>query len=284
MPSLLFRTSWLVAVLGVLAAACSASETAPAAAPATTDPPAVLSMPDTTAQPSTTVVIEPVYFTTIAPGSALPTGADCARQVLGDDSNGRVEVRPENAEANAVVVDVAVSVDGADEEWNGKFASRISGDFVGTTDQILRWGACKWGFDEDVTRARAVTESSWRMSTAGDETNDATACERIGRTAPCAQSFGLLQVKASVHEGTYPATLDSTSFGVDYAMAWLRACYEGTFVWLAEHEGNDDYRAGDELGCVGVWFSGNWWDPSARDYIAEVEGHLAERTWDTYSV
>jgi len=51
------------------------------------------------------------------------------------------------------------------------FARRIDGNFTGTTDEIIRWGACKWGFDEDIVRAVAVNESYWRQSQLGDLVN-----------------------------------------------------------------------------------------------------------------
>ncbi|MEM7272812.1 MAG: hypothetical protein AAF547_07025 [Actinomycetota bacterium] len=234
----------------------------------------------TTAAPTTTTRRpEPTFrFETLAPGSALPDGQTCTQRVLVDASE---ENRPANAGPNGTTVDLTVDIDGADPVWNDAFAPRIDGDFTGTTEQILRWGACKWGFDEDLTRARAVTESSWLMSTAGDVTEDAGLCDSIGLTAPCSQSYGLLQVKGSVHEGTYPASTQSTAFGVDYAMAWLRACYEGSFVWL-EDSGIGGYQPGDEAGCVGAWFSGQWRDPSAETYLGEVMGHLETRTWEQY--
>ncbi len=215
------------------------------------------------------------YYATSGAGVELPDPARCAEEV---GATASTETHPDNAEANATTGGPAVDIDGAEEVWNRALAPRITGDFEGTTEQILRWGACKWGFDENITRARAVTESSWRMATAGDVTDDAEACASLDLEVPCAQSHGLLQVKGTVHEGTYPASTRSTAYGVDYAMAWLRACYEGSFTWL-DAEG---YEAGDEWGCVGAWFSGHWYDDGAERYIAEVRGHLSERTWESY--
>jgi autotransporter family porin len=37
----------------------------------------------------------------------------------------------------------------------------VTGHFTGTTDEILQWGAYKWGFDPDLVRANAVDESRW---------------------------------------------------------------------------------------------------------------------------
>lgn len=214
-------------------------------------------------------------FETLPPGSELPDGDVCADQVRADPSE---ENRPENTEANNTTVDATVRIDGADEVWNDALAPRVTGDFTGTTEQVLRWVSCKWGFDEDITRARAVTESSWLMSTEGDVSESPAECELIGLPAPCAQSYGLLQVKGTIHEGTYPHASRSSAFGADYAMAWLRACYEGSFTWLLE----DGYTAGEEWGCVGAWFSGEWWDQPANDYVGEVKYHVENETWLEY--
>ncbi len=226
----------------------------------------------------------PARFATLGPGAQLPTGDQCAAWVRADGASS--EHRPDNTSANASTpapsVTDGLAIDGADPTRNQRLASRIDGDFTGTTEQILQWGACKWGFDEDVTRARAVAESSWRMSTTGDRSDDAQLCDRIGLTAPCPQSYGLLQVKGTVHEGTYPASAQATAFGVDYAMAWLRACFEGGFGWIDGSGDGRGYTAGDEWGCVGAWFSGRWWDQSATEYVGKVRRHLEQRTWESY--
>jgi autotransporter family porin len=216
------------------------------------------------------------HFATLGPGAQLPDGEICRELVA---SAPTVETHPGNREANATVEAPPVAIDGADDDpLAAGFAARIDGDFTGTTEQILRWGACKWGFDEDITRARAVTESSWSMATAGDVTEDEDDCASLGLQPPCSLSYGLLQVKGTVHTGTHPATSRATAFGVDYAMAWLRACYEGAFHWLDDQ----GYEAGDEWGCVGAWFTGEWWDRGAYDYVEEVRGHLEARTWEEY--
>ncbi len=226
----------------------------------------------------------PARFVTLRPGASLPTGDQCASWVRA--AGATTEHRSDNAPANGTIPPASVIdglvIDGADAARNRQLAPRIDGDFTGTTEQILQWGACKWGFDEDVTRARAVAESSWRMSTTGDRTGDAELCNRIGLSAPCPQSYGLLQVKGTVHEGTYPASAQATAFGVDYAMAWLRACFEGGFGWIDGSGDGRGYAAGDDWGCVGAWFSGRWWDQSANDYVGRVRQHLEQRTWESY--
>jgi hypothetical protein len=35
-------------------------------------------------------------------------------------------------------------------------------------------------------------------------------------------------------------------------------------------------------GCVGSWFSGNWYDSGARNYISQVQTWVANKTWLKY--
>ena len=56
---------------------------------------------------------------------------------------------------------------------------RVTGNFTGTTDEIIQWAACKWGIDEDIVRAQTAMESWWHQSTVGDN----------------GESFGLMQVR-----------------------------------------------------------------------------------------
>lgn len=213
------------------------------------------------------------YFGTLAPGATLPN--NCAGRVTHQD-----ERRPENTTANQTVGITGVNVDGSSPAFMAALGNRVDGAFItGTTDDILQWAACKWGLDEDVQRARTVAESSWRQSQLGDSTSDAGLCALIGKSPPCYQSYGILQVKGTVHEGTYPISEQSTPWNADYALAWQRACFEGDFTWLG-----GSYAAGDLWGCVGTWYSGNWHDAAAEAYIAAVQGHLTNRTWESYPV
>jgi hypothetical protein len=91
-----------------------------------------------------------------SPGSALPRGSTCASLVKRGPS---VEIRPENRQANSTHGIRGVTIDSASPAYNAAHAARVDGDLTGTADQILPWGACKWGFDENVTRAGAVVES-----------------------------------------------------------------------------------------------------------------------------
>ena len=136
---------------------------------------------------------------------------------------------------------------------------RIDGQFTGTTDEIIQWGACKWGFDEELVRAVAVAESTWYQSTNGD----------------AGQSFGLLQIKVTVHGGTWPWARDSTAFNVDYALAWRRLMFEGHMSNWVPRE-----AVGDEQACISMWFAGDWnWTDGRNGYLSAVQGHLAQKPW-----
>ena len=145
------------------------------------------------------------------------------------------------------------------------YEDRVTGNFTGTTDEIIQWAAHKWGIDEDLVRAAAVQESWWRMSTLGDG----------------GISYGLMQLKSTVSKGTYPLSQQSTAFNVDYYGASIRYYFDGAATWLNDpccFSGNT-YRAGDIWGSVGAWFAGRWHTPPAADYIDSVRSHLGNRVW-----
>ncbi len=211
---------------------------------------------------------QPGYFATLPPGSTLPSGAECAERVRRSDW----EPRPANTQANQTKGVRGIRIEGGSDTLNDRYVSRVDGDFTGTTDEIIQWGACKWGFDEDIARSVAVVESWWKQSHVGNE----------------GQSFGLMQVRATVHINTHPHSINSTAFNVDYALAFRRACYEGEFTWLNSAGKQGGYEKGDEWGCVGLWYSGDWYDgfenvphSGARSYIKEVKTTFAKRTWTT---
>lgn len=211
---------------------------------------------------------------TLPPNAQLPTEQECAAKVI--KTSERI---PENQQANNNnVYQQGYHLSGSElGKLGGNYESRVTGNFSGTTDEIIQWAACKWGFDPDTVRAQAVSESSWKQSMLGD-------CNRGGQTQPetngC-QSVGLLQIKSGnippTHPGTWPYAHTSTAFNVDYTLALRRACFDGKETWLG---GN--YAAGDEWGCIGRWFSGSWHDSGAEQYIAGVKQHLAGKDWGKY--
>lgn len=199
-------------------------------------------------------------------GTPLPrSDAYCAQQV---------QPFPERIAANTTA-NHDVPPAGTNFHWGpwaqkaGTF-SHVDGNFSGTTDEILEWAACKWGWDENYAKAEAVVESSWRQSEVGDN----------------GHSFGILQVRASPDGqpassnsgwGGYPWTQESTALDADAQMAYLRACYDGKTPWLG-----NGYQAGDVWGCIGSWFSGDWRSAGADSYIAMVQAALASQSWKGY--
>ena len=145
------------------------------------------------------------------------------------------------------------------------YEDRVTGNFTGTTDEIIQWAAHKWGIDEDLFRAAAVQESWWRMSTLGDG----------------GISYGLMQLKSTVSKGTYPLSQQSTAFNVDYYGASIRYYFDGAATWLNDPccFSGTTYAAGDIWGSVGAWFAGRWYTPAAADYVDSVRSHLGNRTW-----
>ncbi len=265
----------LLAATGAVTPAPTVSPTpAPTSTPTPSPTPAATSTP--TPAPTSTPTPTPTpggAFVTLVPGSALPSGASCATRVR----RSSWEPRPGNAAANATTGGTVTSIDRVSAA--AAFAARIDGNFTGTTDEILQWASCKWGFDEDLTRAQAAAESWWRQSETGDVVSDPSLCP-AGYGAPCPTSFGILQIKWTAHIGTFPMSRNGTPFNADYALAWRRACYEGAFTWLHSVSGNGaTYQAGDVWGCVGLWYSGRWYDAGASTYIAKVKDYLERRVW-----
>jgi hypothetical protein len=175
----------------------------------------------------------------------------------------------------------------------------VTGYFTGTTDEILQWGAYKWGFDPDLVRASALDESSWHQNTISD----------IGNGV----SLGIMQIKSRYHPGTCPQSprfpplvdptsvqsiqrylstepsclsYNSTAFAVDYRLAYFRACMNKSITYFFNHEpasGHSRYAdaGGDELiwGCLGSWYSGYFWDVDSVDYIQRIRRFYANKPW-----
>jgi hypothetical protein len=239
--------------------------------PQASTPTAPVPTTPTPAPPTPTSPVSPARFTTVPPGSPLPSDADCAAMV----KRTSWEARPDNAAANQTnIYTQGGRLRGSYLAAMGltSYEQRVTGNFVGRTDEILQWVACKWGIDEDVVRAQAAQESWWRQSQLGDCNGGNTQPEAHG-----CHSIGILQVKGAnippTHPGTWPYAYQSTAFNADYTYAVWRAFFEGKETWLG---GN--YGAGDPWGCVGRWFSGDWYGGSL-DYIASVKNNLANKVW-----
>lgn len=217
-------------------------------------------------------------FGLLGVGSHLPSDQECADRVQ-HDPNDQQEARPENTAANQFVPDRVVMPvwKNFTAQANQQFVSRIDGRFSGTTEQILDWGACKWGLPADLLKAVAVQESDWRQRTVSDESDNSQDCVG-GARPPCPTSFGIMQLKHTVLPGSYPLSQQSTPFNVDYYGARIRSCYEGWVTYL-----HDDYYPGDIWGCIGWHWSGHWKDAGAKRYVDRVHHYLDTQPWHDWT-
>jgi hypothetical protein len=160
---------------------------------------------------------------------------------------------------------------------------QITGNFTGTTDEIIQWVACKWGIDEDIVRAEARAESYWHQSQLGDWTTDQSLCPPgTWDGSGCYQSYGILQVKYIYNKTAWPMSRDDTAFNAEYVYGIIRTCFEGWTTYLSEGTpvaGYPRYHAGDIWGCLGRWYSGGWYNQGAIDYIYSIKAHLANEEW-----
>jgi len=211
------------------------------------------------------------YFKTLPPGARLPSGKECKRRVR----RSKWEPRPQNAKPNARIVSQPVRLPdnrAFDRAWQRKYKPRITGNFRGTTDEIIQWASCKWGISDELTRARAVKESHWRQGTYGDyEARSRGHCPPGWKGNPCPTSFGMLQSKWYYRPGTYPRTRVSTAFMLDSALAETRGCLDG-MMWFGSRS------RGKVWDCVGVWYSGEWRDGYGA-YVAHVKQIFHAKPW-----
>jgi len=214
------------------------------------------------------------HFGILGVGAALPGDAACSSQVR----RGGNEVRPSNAAYN--------QTRGHTPPADGSYPlySRVTGNFTGTTDEIIQWAACKWGYDEDMLRAQVAKESWWHMSALGDLSSDSNVCAPghgigvDGHPGQCPESVGLLQVRYQYFKTVFPDAENSSALNLDVSLAVWRTCFEGDETWLAQ---TGNYVAGDQWGCVGRWFSGQWHTAPSETYIQAVKDYLAQKVWTT---
>jgi autotransporter family porin len=227
------------------------------------------------AQTFTETVI-PAHFRLKKPGAVLPSGARCA-----------TAVRSVSIRENKAVNKIANHATGHRVSGASAPTTRVDGKFTGTTEQILRWAACKWGVDEDTVKAQAAVESWWHMDNKGDLGTDAARCPAghglgvDGTDGKCPESYGMMQVRYPYNKAAFPDVEKSTAMNVDYMYSVWRSCYEGQMTWLNTVERGSQYAAGDAWGCVGVWFSGRWHDARANGYITRVKDYRSQRIWTT---
>jgi hypothetical protein len=224
----------------------------------------------------------PADFHTLPPGAALPSGAQCARWVRARPiaENKGVNRRYDQIKGEPVGPGF---LSGDEPQADRLIAPRINGGFTGTTAEILRWAACKWGIDQDIVFAQAAVESWWRQTTLGDW--ESGGCPPghgpgvDGKPGLCPQSWGILQNRYPYEKSSWPGIAGSTAMNADTAYAIWRSCYDGYETWLNTVEHVGTYQAGDAWGCAGRWFAGRWHTAPAQQYIQTVKKYLRERIW-----
>ena len=224
----------------------------PTETPAAPAPPVAAApvQPAAPAAPPAGAVSPGGMFPLLPPGSPLPSGEECAARVQRD----AWEPRPQNARANGTrpqgPAPYGMGTWFTPEADGAAYRGRVDGAFTGTTDEIIQWASCKWGFPTDLGRAQAVVETTWDQSFVGDG----------------GESRGLYQMRTPIWGGA-PNAWASTAFNADWAMGLRRACYDGV-MWYSELRGNLE-------ACIGVHYSG---DPDPSTWRAYTEDVLrAER-------
>jgi hypothetical protein len=220
------------------------------------------------------------YFSITPPGSALPSEAECAARVHASSW----EPRPDNSTANHTAPTNPSALGQFSDwnsAWNASYKPRIDGNFQGTTDEIMQWVACKWGWSDEVLRAQAVQESDWHQSAEGDrEARSRGHCVYDDTRDPCPTSFSIIQIKWYYHpdgfasgtpQSSYPNVKRSTAFALDLEVAAMRGCYDGMSTYL----GN---TRGDLWGCIQSWYDGAW-TPGGGSYASSVRSHLSAKPW-----
>lgn len=225
-------------------------------------------------------------FTTLPPGATLPSEEQCASRV----HRSSWEPRPDNTTFNRHIptqeqIALLTPWDetiGVDPKANNLLL-QITGNFTGTTNEILQWAACKWGIDENIVRAEVVVESDWHQNHMGDYATDKNYCPPgTWDGKGCYQSYGLLQLKYYYFQSSWPMSRDDTAFNIEYVLGVIRTCFEGWTTYLNERTplpGYSRYQRGDIWGCLGRWFSGGWYDQGAVDYIQKVKAAFAKKDW-----
>ncbi|HKE64908.1 MAG TPA: hypothetical protein VKB59_09720 [Micromonosporaceae bacterium] len=228
----------------------------------------------------------PAHFATLPPSATLPSDAQCAAWV-------RAKPIKENKGVNATPNhQTGQHIDGSlfsgdSSKAASTIAPRVDGNFTGTTQEILRWVACKWGIDENIVFAQAAVESWWRQDTLGDWDSDASACPpghglgADGKAGQCPQSYGILQDRWPYMKQGWPGFGRSTAMDADLAYGIWRTCFDGYETWLNSVDHGQQYQAGDAWGCVGRWFSGRWHTSASDSYVTKVKQYESEQIWKT---
>jgi autotransporter family porin len=245
----------------------------------------------------------------------LPTGKQCAASIAVTPETVAANTPFNHTMPNARQLS-AYAANGYTATFQDDYSQyrRANGQYSGSTDMIMRWAACKYGISENVVRAQAWVESGWRQSAAGDLRARRSRCiqagfsklwnttigEPDGSTVSCPlccyQSWSAWQTKVFYEWMTWPEIMQSTAFAADFRYADQRACMNGAYAsyFSGSAQQPNTYMADVTnyttdpstpstkrvlWGCIGMHFSGAWFNESARSYIAAVKGALAAQPW-----
>jgi hypothetical protein len=217
-----------------------------------------------TPTPTATPTASAGHYSMQPPGAVLPSETSCAAAVNAsplpenapwnqNDGTGYNSNRPPPGGVPGYFYQYAP---GGSELPRSDFAT-VDGAYTGTTDDILRVYACKWGIDEDYVRAQAKIETGWHQDCAiahggtgcheGGDLNRPPGCTPNlpataitpngefcgmqgfgGVTAPDQyDSWSIVQNKVYYQWATWPMMEQSTPFAVDFRFAEMRGCVNG---------------------------------------------------------
>lgn len=163
-----------------------------------------------------------------------------------------------------------------------------------STDDLIQWGAHKWGIPENWLRAEYVLESYWNSWMRGDLTPVSAADydnypvqSRVPGTLQVYQSLGITQVRWSptgeFGAGTDPLRWLSTAFNIDFQAATVRFFYDNPYN-ARKSWGDASYRSCQQWNSIGGWFSPYpWSNPGQAQYISNVKKNLATTIWKSSS-
>jgi hypothetical protein len=265
--------------------------------------------------PTPTPTPAPLHFSTLSSSASLPTGAQCAAAVPATAENVSANT-PFNQTLPTAAQLSAYAANGYTSTFQDSYTQyqRVDGQYSGSTDMIMRWAACKYGIDEDVVRAQGWIESGWQQGGAGDQRTTQAQCvqgsftalwnttisEPGGSTVSCPnccyQSWSLWQTKVYYEWMTWPQIMQSTAFAADYRYADQRACMDGAYMSyyasaaqqpntyaadIANYQSNPDTTNTNRVlwGCIGMHYSGSWYDSGAQSYISSAQSAMLTQPW-----
>jgi hypothetical protein len=210
------------------------------------------------------------HYSMLGPGTTLPSESSCVSTVSAsplpenapwnEDDGSPAHFNSNQPPAGGVPSYFYQNAPCCTELPNSDFAN-VDGNYSGTTDDLIRITACKWGIDEDYIRAQSEIESAWHQDCAaanggtgcneGGDYNNPNGCtptsvtgglitaitpngefcglQGFGGVASADQyaSWSIAQTKVFYEWFTWPMIEESTPFGLDYRYAEMRGCING---------------------------------------------------------